>query len=49
MEEPLEDQLEKTCGNCALRLGEECGGYKYEGIEVYDDDEACDEWEMEER
>lgn len=34
----------KTCDECKYFTGEECGGYKYEGSERYDDSDACDEF-----
>lgn len=42
--------MDNTCGDCVLRIGEECDGPSgsREGREVYDDDPACDCFEGEE-
>lgn len=34
-----------TCGDCVFYVGEECQGNKCEGMERYDDSEACEEFE----
>lgn len=38
----------KTCGECAYFTGEECDGCQNEGCEMYDDSDACDEFEPKE-
>lgn len=35
-----------TCGNCHYFTGEECNGY-HEGKEAYSDDEACEDYKLE--
>ena len=39
------DIFNKTCWDCANRLGEEC---EYTGREVYQDSEPCDNFDEEE-